>query len=81
MSLEAEFKAGDLQRSHVRYFPVVPGKLEFALELRQLQSQPADTALLWKHGLGPAMANAALRLTEIRNWLEQQVIPRCQHHD
>jgi len=54
---------------------------EFAVELRQLQSQPADTALLWKHGLGPAMASEAVRLLEIRNWLEQQVIPRCQHHD
>ena len=54
---------------------------DFAVELRQLQSQPADTALLWKHGLGPAMASEAVRLLEIRNWLEQQVIPRCQHHD
>ncbi len=54
---------------------------DFAVELRQLQSQPADAALLWKHGLGPAMANQAVRLLEIRNWLEQQVIPRCQHHD
>jgi len=35
---------------------------EFAVELRQLQSQPADTALLWKHGLGPAMASEAVRL-------------------
>jgi GMP synthase (glutamine-hydrolysing) len=58
-----------------------PGLHEFALELRQLQSQPADTALLWKHGLGPAMASEAVRLLEVRNWLEQQVIPRCQHHD
>ncbi len=54
---------------------------DFAVELRQLQSQPADTTLLWKHGLGPAMASEAVRLLEIRNWLEQQVIPRCQHHD
>lgn len=54
---------------------------EFALELRQLQSQPAESALLWKYGLGPSMANEAVRLLEIRNWLEQQVIPRCPHHD
>jgi len=58
-----------------------PALYNFAAELRRLQDQPADTALLWKHGLGPAMANEAVRLLEIRNWLEQQVIPRCQHHD
>ena len=58
-----------------------PALHEFALELRQLQSQPAESALLWKYGLGPSMANEAVRLLEIRNWLEQQVIPRRQHHD
>ena len=39
MSLEAEnisSGAGGLERGKVRYFPVVPGKLEFALELRKL---------------------------------------------
>jgi len=39
MSLAAEIKsggAGGLDRGRVRYFPVVPGKLEFALELRKL---------------------------------------------
>ena len=53
---------------------------QFALELRQLHSQPGDAALLWKHGLGPAMANEALRRLEIRNWLEQQVLPRYAAH-
>jgi hypothetical protein len=36
MSLEAEIKAGSLTRGKVQYFPVVPGRLEFALELRKL---------------------------------------------
>jgi GMP synthase (glutamine-hydrolysing) len=58
-----------------------PALHEFARELRQLQVQPADTALLWKHGLGPALADEAVRLLEIRNWLEQQVVPRCRQHD
>lgn len=49
---------------------------EFAAELRALQANPADTALLWKHGLGPAMQSEALRLLDIRNWLEAQVLPR-----
>jgi GMP synthase (glutamine-hydrolysing) len=45
----------------------------FATELRALQANPADAALLWKHGLGPAMRSEDLRLLEIRNWLEGQV--------
>ena len=36
MSLEAEIKAGSLDRGRFRYFPVVPGRVEFAIELRRL---------------------------------------------
>jgi GMP synthase (glutamine-hydrolysing) len=50
----------------------------FAGELRTLQSHSADSALLWKQGLGPSMCNEALRLLEIRNWLDAEVIPRTQ---
>ncbi len=53
---------------------------EFAGDLRKLQQHPADGALAWKHGLGPAMTDPALRLAEIRNWLEQQVLPRAARH-
>ena len=49
----------------------------FSAELRQLQTQPANAPLLWKHGLGPAMCEPSLRLLELRNWLTQQVLPRC----
>jgi GMP synthase (glutamine-hydrolysing) len=48
----------------------------FAAELRSLQLKPSDTALLWKHGLGPAVRDESLRLLEIRNWLVGQVQPR-----
>ena len=48
----------------------------FAAELRALQERPADDALLWKHGLGPAMRSESARLLEIRNWLYAQVLPR-----
>jgi len=51
----------------------------FAAELRALQENPSDPPLLWKHGLGPAMRTEALRLLEIRNWLEAQVLPRTAH--
>jgi GMP synthase (glutamine-hydrolysing) len=50
---------------------------EFTADLRALQAKPSDSALLWKHGLGPAMQSEALRLLEIRNWLEAQVLPRA----
>jgi GMP synthase (glutamine-hydrolysing) len=46
----------------------------FAADLRALKSNPADTALLWKHALGPAMQSEMLRLLEIRNWLEAEVL-------
>lgn len=48
----------------------------FAAELRTLQTTPGDAALLWKHALGPAMRSEALRLAEIRNWLNVNVLPR-----
>ncbi len=52
----------------------------FAAELRALQANPSDAALLWKHGLGPAMRTDTLRLLEIRNWLQAQVLPRAARH-
>jgi len=52
----------------------------FAAELRVLQSNPTDAALLWKHALGPAMQSETLRLLEIRNWLQAHVLPGRKHH-
>jgi GMP synthase (glutamine-hydrolysing) len=49
----------------------------FVADLHALQSNPADTSLLWKHGLGPAMRAEELRLLEIRNWLDAEVRPRA----
>jgi len=45
----------------------------YVADLRSLQSEPADTALLWRHGIGAAMGNVALRRLELRNWLESRV--------
>ncbi len=58
-------------------FPDTAALAAFAAELRALQLNSSDSALLWKHGLGPAMRSEALRLLEIRNWLEAQVRPRA----
>jgi len=59
-------------------FPDTTALAAFATELRALQANPADAPLLWKHGLGPAMRDEGLRLLEIRNWLQTQVLPRSQ---
>jgi GMP synthase (glutamine-hydrolysing) len=58
-----------------------PALDDFAAELRALQKKPLDTALLWKHGLGPSVQSDALRLLEIRNWLSAQVLPRSRRRD
>jgi GMP synthase (glutamine-hydrolysing) len=62
-------------------FADAPALAAFAAELRSLQENPTDTALLWKHGLGPAMRIETLRLLEIRNWLDAQVRPRAAHSE
>jgi GMP synthase (glutamine-hydrolysing) len=58
-------------------FHDLPALQAFAAELRALQENPADAALLWKHGLGPAISDESLRLAEIRNWLKLQVLPHA----
>ena len=67
MSLEAEFKAGGLERGKVRYFPVVPGKLEFALELRKLllSTKPSVVAVELPGFLAPSYQRALARLPEL----------------
>jgi GMP synthase (glutamine-hydrolysing) len=54
-----------------------PALAAFAADLRALQANPADGALLWKHGLGPCMRMEALRILELRNWLHAEVLPRA----
>lgn len=62
-------------------FRDLPALGTFAAELRTLQASPSDTTLLWKHALGPALRTEALRLLEIRNWLQAQVLPRSRQRD
>jgi hypothetical protein len=44
MSLETEIKSGSLERGRFRYFPVVPGRMEFAVELRRLLLKEKESA-------------------------------------
>jgi GMP synthase (glutamine-hydrolysing) len=44
-------------------------------ELRLLMREPRARRLTWKHGLGPAIRDESIRLAELRNWVELQVLP------
>ena len=44
-------------------------------ELRELDARPQDPRLNWRLGLGPSMQTAGMKLAELRNWLEQCVLP------
>ncbi len=55
-------------------FADAAGLEAWAAELRVLQRTPQDASLLWRHGLGPAMRDPALKLAEIANWLREQVL-------
>jgi GMP synthase (glutamine-hydrolysing) len=49
----------------------------FVADLRALMRDPRDRRLAWKHGLGPALQEESVKLAELRNWLERQVLPRA----
>jgi hypothetical protein len=67
MSLEAELKSGSLERGRFRYFPVVPGRVEFAVALRRflLEFKPPIVAVELPDFLAPAYRRALARLPEI----------------
>jgi hypothetical protein len=59
--------AGSLERGRFTYFPVAPGRLEFAVEVRQalLREKPDVVALELPATLQPAWLRAVARLPEI----------------
>jgi len=67
MSLEADIKAGSLERGRVHYFPVVPGRVEFSIALRRLllASKPKIVAVELPGFLRDAYTRALARLPEI----------------
>src|SRR5437762_8763268 len=67
MSLESEIKAGSLTRGKRRYFPVVPGRLEFAVDLRRmlLAERPAIVAVELPGFLDASYKRALARLPEM----------------
>ncbi|HEX9138540.1 MAG TPA: type 1 glutamine amidotransferase [Steroidobacteraceae bacterium] len=82
-----EYSYAEIAATAVRYATVLTneklftGRAEleaFVSELRQLQQNPWDRRLTWKHGLGLAMQDERIKLAELRNWLELQVTPFYQ---
>ena len=67
MSLETDIKLGSLERGKVRYFPVVPGRVEFAAALRRLLlvEKPQIVAVELPGFLEPAYRRALQRLPEM----------------
>ncbi len=61
------FDAGSLKRGHFHYFPVAPGRLEFALEVRRaiLRERPAIVAVELPLNLEREYRNAIRRLPSI----------------
>ena len=59
--------AGSLDRGRFRYFPVAPGRMEFAIEVRQalLNAHPNVVAIELPATLQPAYLQAVYRLPEM----------------
>lgn len=45
-----------------------------AADLTTLHDHPEDQRLAWRFGVGPAITDTSLRLSELRNWLDKQVL-------
>jgi GMP synthase (glutamine-hydrolysing) len=43
-------------------------------DLVALNERPEDQRLAWRFGVGPAITDLSVRLAELRNWLERQVL-------
>ena len=43
-------------------------------DLVSLDEKPEDQRLAWRFGVGPAITDVSVRLAELRNWLEKQVL-------
>ncbi len=47
---------------------------QLAADLVALHASPGDARLAWRFGVGPCVTDPTLRLAELRNWLEKQVL-------
>jgi GMP synthase (glutamine-hydrolysing) len=47
---------------------------QLSADLKALNDSPDDARLAWRFGVGPSVTDAGLRLAELRNWLDKQVL-------
>lgn len=47
---------------------------QLSADLEALNDSPGDARLAWRFGIGPAVTDTDLRLAELRNWLDKQVL-------
>lgn len=47
---------------------------QLAQDLVTLNDQPDDARLAWRFGVGSSVTDAGMRLAELRNWLDKQVL-------
>ena len=45
-----------------------------AADLVALNDKPDDARLAWRFGVGPSITDPGIKLAELRNWLEKQVL-------
>jgi GMP synthase (glutamine-hydrolysing) len=45
-----------------------------AADLTELNDNPEDARLAWRFGVGPSITDLSIRLAELRNWLDKQVL-------
>ena len=79
-----EFTFGEIAAVFRRYgeIPIREGlfrdeadKAAYVADLMILEADPADRALSWKYGIDESVLDPALRTRELKNWIEQAVLP------
>ncbi len=57
------------------FFADEPDMKEFARDLDALDRDPACKRLSWRHGISQNVLDKKLRVSEVANWMEYQVLP------
>jgi len=53
--------------------------LRYAQELDTLHAEPGNKPLSWRHGLGADVLEERMRVKEVENWIDHQVLPTRSH--
>jgi GMP synthase (glutamine-hydrolysing) len=47
---------------------------QLAADLVTLNDEPGNARLAWRFGVGPSITDPAIKLAELRNWIDRQVL-------